>query len=407
VVHAPRSRLPAPTVAVVAGVLATLVLAAEVPLSRRAHVSVVSIVANPFPIAFLVVGVLVARTRPRNPIGWILLAAAGLIVVQGAAALYSVIDYRNHGGLPGGPVAVLLEPSWAPAIVLFAVAIQLFPDGHLALRRARWFLWTFGAVAAAWVVGAYGLAAVAVIGHSVHVTPGGDLVQVDNPTGSAAWWKYVQIVFFPLFGVNLVLWLASQVPVWRHSTGVRREQLKCLMAGATIAVVGGGLTISLSGKPGVLGLVANAGAIGLAALPVSVGIGITRYRLYEVDRLISRTLSYAILTALLVGIFVGIVVLTSTVLPLASQVGVTASTLAAAALFNPLRLRVQRLVDRRFNRARYDADATVAVFTARLRDAIDLETVQLELAAAVDRAVQPAQLSTWIRPAEQRSRSSG
>jgi hypothetical protein len=399
--------LPAPTVAVVAGVLATLVLAAEVPLSRRAHVSVVSNVANPFPIAFLVVGVLVARTRPRNPIGWILLAAAGLIVVQGAAALYSVIDYRNHGGLPGGPVAVLLEPSWAPAIVLFAVAIQLFPDGHLALRRGRWFLWIFGAVAAAWVVGAYGLAAVAVIGHTVRVTPGGDLVQVDNPTGSAAWWKYVQIVFFPLFGVNLVLWLASQVPVWMHSTGVRRQQLKCLMAGATIAVGGGGLTITLSGKPGVLGLVASAGAVGLAALPVSVGIGITRYRLYEVDRLISRTLSYAILTALLVGIFVGIVVLTSTVLPLASQVGVTASTLAAAALFNPLRLRVQRLVDRRFNRARYDADATVAVFTARLRDAIDLETVQLELAAAVDRAVQPAQLSTWIRPPEQRSRSSG
>ena len=101
--------------------------------------------------------------------------------------------------------------------------------------------------------------------------------------------------------------------------------------------------------------------------------------------MISRTLSYAILTALLVGIFVGIVILTSTVLPLASQVGVTASTLAAAAPFNPLRQRVQRLVDRRFNRARYDADATVAVFTARLRHAIDLETVQSELATAVDR----------------------
>jgi ABC-type bacteriocin/lantibiotic exporter with double-glycine peptidase domain len=173
-------------------------------------------------------------------------------------------------------------------------------------------------------------------------------------------------VFFRLVGVNLVLWLASQVPVWRQSTGVRREQLKCLMAG--------------------------------------VGIGITRYRLYEVDRLISRTLSYAILTAPLVGIFVGIVILTSTVLPLASQVGVTASALAAAALSNPLRQRVQQLVDRRFNRARYDAEATVAVFTARLRHAIELETVQSELATAVDRAVQPAHLSTWIRPAEQHSR---
>ena len=388
----------------VVGVLTALLLAAEVPLSERAHQGVLSNVANPFPLAFLIVGVLVARTRPRNPIGWILLAAAVLSVLQGAAALYSVIDYRNHGGLPGGPVAVILEPSWAPAIVLFAVAIQLFPDGHLALRRGRWFLWVFGAVAAAWVVGAYVLAATHVIENSVHVTSSGDLAQVDNPTGSAAWWGYVQIVFFPLFGVNLVLWLASQVPVWRHATGVRREQMKCLMAGATIAVIGGGLTITLSGQPGLLGAIAAAGALGLAALPVSVGIGITRYRLYEIDRLISRTLSYAILTALLVGVFVGIVVLTSTVLPLGSPVAVTASTLAAAALFNPLRLRVQRLVDRRFNRARYDAEATVAVFTARLRDAIDLETVQAELAAAVDRAVQPAHLTTWIRPAEQQGR---
>jgi MFS family permease len=396
--------LAAPTTAVVVGGLTALLLAAEVPLSERAHSGVLSNVANPFPLAFLIVGVLVARTRPRNPIGWILLAAAVLSVLQGAAALYSVVDYRDHGGLPGGPVAVLLEPSWAPAIVLFAVAIQLFPDGHLAMRRGRWFLWIFGAVAAAWVGGAYILAASHVIEHNVHVTSSGDLVQVDNPTGSAAWWGYVQIVFFPLFGVNLVLWLASQVPVWRHATGVRREQMKCLMGGATIAVIGGGLTITLSGQPGFLGVIASAGALGLAALPVSVGIGITRYRLYEVDRLISRTLSYAILTALLVGVFVGIVVLTSTVLPLGSPVAVTASTLAAAALFNPLRLRVQRLVDRRFNRARYDAEATVAVFTARLRDAIDLDTVQAELAAAVDRAVQPTHLSTWIRPAEQQPR---
>jgi hypothetical protein len=176
------------------------------------------------------------------------------------------------------------------------------------------------------------------------------------------------------------------------------------MAGATIAVIGGGLTLGLAGETGILGAIGDLGAAALAALPISVGIGITRYRLYDIDRLISRTLSYAILTALLAGVFVGTVVLTSRVLPLGSPVGVTASTLAAAALFNPLRLRVQRIVDRRFNRARYDAEATIAVFTARLRDAIDLETVQAELAAAVDRAVQPSHLSTWIRPAEQQSR---
>ena len=118
------------------------------------------------------------------------------------------------------------------------------------------------------------------------------------------------------------------------------------------------------------------GFVGVIALPVGIGIGILKYRLYEIDRLISRTLSYLIITGLLVGVFVGIVVLTTDVLPFSSPVGVAASTLAAAALFNPLRLRVQRLVDRRFNRARYDAEAIVAAFTMRLRDAVDLETVR-------------------------------
>src|SRR4029077_1387596 len=151
-------------------------------------------------------------------------------------------------------------------------------------------------------------------------------------------------------------------------------------------------------------LVSDTGTLGLAALPISIGVGILKYRLYEIDRLISRTLSYLILTSLLVGVFVGIVVLATDVLPFSSPVAVAASTLAAAALFNPLRLRVQRLVDRRFNRARYDAEAIVAAFTMRLRDAVDLDTVRGELLRAVNGAVQPAHASVWIRPPSSRSR---
>jgi len=131
---------------------------------------------------------------------------------------------------------------------------------------------------------------------------------------------------------------------------------------------------------------------------VSIGIGILRYRLYEIDRLVSRTLSYAILTALLVGVFVGLIALTGDALALSSRVGVAASTLAAAALFNPLRVRVQRLVDRRFNRARYDAEATVAAFTAQLRDAVEIDAIRNELLAVVTRAVQPTHASIWIKP---------
>jgi ABC-type bacteriocin/lantibiotic exporter with double-glycine peptidase domain len=146
-------------------------------------------------------------------------------------------------------------------------------------------------------------------------------------------------------------------------------------------------------------VVTDVAALGIAAMPVGIGIGILKYRLYEIDRLISRTLSYAILSGLLVLIFIGIVVLTTDVLPFSSPVGVAASTLAAAALFNPLRRRVQHTVDRRFNRARYDAEAIVTAFTVRLRDAIDLDTVRGELLHAVDRAVEPSHASLWIRTA--------
>ena len=126
-------------------------------------------------------------------------------------------------------------------------------------------------------------------------------------------------------------------------------------------------------------------------------MAILRFRLYEIDRLISRTLSYALLTGLLVGVFGGVVLLTTRVLPFSSPVAVAVSTLAAAALFNPLRRRVQRLVDHRFNRARYDRDALVARFAARLRDAVDSDTVVAELAGAAASSVEPAHISVWVR----------
>ena len=137
----------------------------------------------------------------------------------------------------------------------------------------------------------------------------------------------------------------------------------------------------------------------IVLLPLGIGFGILKYRLYDVDRLISRSLSYAIVTATLVGVFGGLVLLTTRVLPFSSPVGVAASTLAAAALFNPLRRRVQRLVDRRFNRAGYDAEATVAAFGARLRDAVDVETVLDELAGAAGRSLEPAHVTVWVRGA--------
>ena len=138
-------------------------------------------------------------------------------------------------------------------------------------------------------------------------------------------------------------------------------------------------------------------AASFSALPISISVAVLRYRLYEVDRLVSRTLSYALLTALLGGTFIGLIALTTDTFALSGRVGVAASTLIAAALFNPLRIRVQRIVDRRFNRAHYDAEATVAAFTARLRDAVEIDAIRSDLLDAVNRAVQPTHASIWIK----------
>ncbi|HEY0869149.1 MAG TPA: hypothetical protein VGD55_02025, partial [Acidothermaceae bacterium] len=165
-----------------------------------------------------------------------------------------------------------------------------------------------------------------------------------------------------------------------------------------IFVVGGFFSFTGStGKSAVDHIATVLGTLGLAALPVFVGIAILKYRLFEIDRLISRTLSYAIITGLLVGVYVGLIALTTRALPLSSPIGVAASTLAAAALFTPLRRWVQRIVDRRFNRARYDAEATVAAFSAGLRDAVDLDRVQRDLIGVVNLSMQPSHVSVWLR----------
>ena len=195
--------------------------------------------------------------------------------------------------------------------------------------------------------------------------------------------------------------VGRQVLGYRRATGERRQQLKWLLAGGAFSIVG---VRSRDGdhnspNPAPARRRHSSASSASLALPVGDRVGILRYRLYDIDRLISRTLSYALLTGLLVGVFVGLVLLTTRVLPFSSPVGVAASTLAAAALFSPLRGRLQRLVDRRFNRARYDAEATVAAFGARLRDAVDPETVLSELAAAAGGSLQPAHVTVWVKTA--------
>jgi hypothetical protein len=193
--------------------------------------------------------------------------------------------------------------------------------------------------------------------------------------------------------------IGYQVLSWRRSAGVRRQQVKWLAGGAAVTVASA-IVAAVFSSPGATSTIQDWGDniawFGLAALPVSMGVGILRYRLYEIDRIISRTLAYAVVTALLVGVYAGLVLLSTHVLSLKSPVAVAASTLAAAALFSPLRRRVQRVVDRRFNRARYDAELTVTAFAARLKDAVDLDAIQVDLAGVVQDTLEPAHVSMWL-----------
>jgi hypothetical protein len=172
--------------------------------------------------------------------------------------------------------------------------------------------------------------------------------------------------------------------------------LKWLVGGVTAVLVGVTLNRTLSGSHGITGLAGGVvGAAGLLAFPVCMGVAIVRYRLYDIDRVISRTLAYAIVTGLLVGVYAGLVLLTTEVFGVHSSVAVAASTLAAAHRIEQRR-RVQKVVDRRFNRARYDADQIAAAFAARLKDATDLDAVRDDLASAVQNVLEPAHVSLWI-----------
>jgi len=389
-----RLGLASPAVVLVLGGLLLVLIAVDAPLARLAHQSM-NASGGSSPVwstgALGVVGFVLAWRRPRNPLGWMFLAAAVFLTLSEDASFYTVADYRlHHGGLPLGWVAVLAQPGWAPAIVLFGLGVLLFPDGALPSPRWRPVLWVYLAVAGLWMASAEIVSAGAVVGHAVRVDPSGNLLVLGPTTGPYGWFGVVEDVFFPVLAACWLASVAAQAASYRRSSGERRQQLKWLLTG--VVVGGTGLVLSISG----LSLV---GTVIALALPACIAVAIFRYRLYEIDRVISRTLAYAIVTGLLVGVYAGIVLLVTEVLGFHhSTVAVAAATLAAAALFNPVRRRVQTMVDRRFNRARYDADRTVAAFAARLKDAVDLDSVRDDLAVVVNQALEPAHISVWVSP---------
>jgi hypothetical protein len=281
--------------------------------------------------------------------------------------------------------------------VLLGLSMLLFPDGRPPSPRWRWVVWLYLAAGLLWVVGAVVASVGAIAGHDVSVDANGNLTALDHPAGSAAWWGPVQVVFLFVLALCWLGSLTAQAMSYRRSSGERRQQLKWLLAGSVLAAISFALDNLLSASSGILSATSGTvTALALLGLPVCVGVAILRYRLYDIDRIISRTLSYAIVTGVLIGVYAGLVLLATEVLAIKSPVAVAGSTLAAAALFNPVRRMVQRAVDRRFNRARYDADRIVAAFAARLQDTVDPDSVQAELASTVRDALEPVHLAVWL-----------
>jgi hypothetical protein len=343
-------------------------------------------------ISFPLVGAVIATHRPRNPLGWIFLVVGlseGLVVFGSEYGSYAL--RTAPGTVPGGPLAIWVgQWAWAPGLGLLLTFVPLlFPDGRLPSRRWRPVAW----------LSAVPIVLIPIL-TAVALWPSRGPALLD-PSGVEQGTAGLGVVLFPAFVLMLVCGLACLTALllrFRRSRGAERQQLKWLLfaSAVTIAIV---LVVQPNtSQEWALGVLL---ALPLfPAVPVAAGVAILRYRLYEIDRIINRTLVYGLLTAVLgLGYAAG-----SLLFVLVAGTGsnppswlVAGATLATAAIFRPVRRRIQAAVDRRFNRRRYDAARTVDAFGTRLREQVDLDTLSAELLAVVNHAMEPTHVSLWLR----------
>ena len=343
--------------------------------------TVSNISAQVVNVAVPVTGFVLASRRPENRIGWLFLVAGLTLGLSGFSdqyALHALVAVP--GSLPAGRAfGWLLNAIWMVPIATLAFLLLLFPTGHLRSRRWRLAAWFVG--------GAFALITVwlLIVATQWWARPFSSSSQL---TGLIALLVHMTGL---LISAALLVSGAALVVRFAKSSGEERLQLKWCATAALLLVVVFVASIWLNSAA-----VNVLQSLAFLCLYTAIAIAVLKYRLYDIDRIISRTLAYAIVTGLLIGVYAGLVLLATEVLQLKSPVAVAGSTLVAAALFSPLRSRVQRAVDRRFNRARYDADQMAAAFAARLKGAVDLDAAQADLASVVQRALEPAHVSVWM-----------
>jgi len=367
-----------------------------------AGASGVLIYVLPF-LAFPLVGALIASNRPKNPIGWICLAIGIIWMIVPISTSYGVYGLVVRPGSVPFPAAIgsLAEWIWVPAVGLVGIyLILLFPDGRLPSRRWRPVAWLSGAV-------------IILVSAGFGLSPGPmeGLAGIRNPFGLE---KYPWVADATL-GVVLLLplcILASAVSLvlrFLRSGGQEREQIKWLAFAASILGLGFfSYVIPANILPDDAGgvdrlwvnLLEDVVTLSFAGVPVAVGIAILRYRLFDIDIIIRRTLVYSVLTLMLGLVYIGCILLSRTLIaPLTggSELAIVASTLAIAALFNPLRRRIQNVIDKRFYRRKYDAAKVLAAFGTTVRDETDLDALTNEMLRVVDETMQPEHVSLWLR----------
>jgi hypothetical protein len=349
------------------------------------------------PVGLLVLGALVVSRQPTNPIGWIFTGAGLAVSLQFVADMYVTLSLRDHVSLPGATYAAWWENlTQGPVIFgLFATLFLLFPNGRVVSARWRPILWLVGLATGVTAV-AYGLkpGPLSTIQYSVQNPFGVSLGAVDAAL----------TLGFAAVLAGMLLSAVSLVVRFRRSRGEERQQLKWVVwAGALAAMLlATGPFFWFGPIPVPLSNILWNGAFFLAIIliPVSIGVAMLRYRLYDVDLLINRTLVYGSLTVSLGAVYLAGVValqaLARAITGQSSDIAVAVVTLTVAALFSPWRRRLQTLIDRRFYRRKYDAARTLATFSSRLRDEVDLDALSRELVSVLVETVQPADLAIWL-----------